>query len=237
MSERLAELHLRVQPPYDVIVQPARPGSDRLPRADLAHLKPSPGNRSILASPLDDDVVRRLNAEVKFREPFRPFAPVVLADKAPDYFTLDSRLRTCRSPAVSPNWPRSDPSVVHVNGTARVQTVTRIETPAAEVLEEFEECGCPVLINTSLKSRQADLRDAGHGAGLPGRVRLDGLLIEDWWVTSDEDRYSFWGFLGDGIVDTPDGGRCHRRTLIGRTRCSRPRHRLPAGRPRSGQGG
>src|SRR6266480_1002436 len=46
------------------------------------------GNRSILASPLLPDVAGRLNAAVKFREPFRPFAPVVLAGKAADYFQL-----------------------------------------------------------------------------------------------------------------------------------------------------
>src|SRR5262249_13402491 len=46
------------------------------------------GNRSILASPLQPDVVERLNATVKFREPFRPFAPVVLAAKGGEYFTL-----------------------------------------------------------------------------------------------------------------------------------------------------
>jgi carbamoyltransferase len=46
------------------------------------------GNRSILASPLRADVVERLNSTVKFREPFRPFAPVVLADKAADYLTV-----------------------------------------------------------------------------------------------------------------------------------------------------
>ena len=68
------------------------------------------GNRSILASPLLPDVVSRLNTAIKFREPFRPFAPVVLAARAPDYFDLDgSPPRSCRSPSPAPAWPATDP--------------------------------------------------------------------------------------------------------------------------------
>ncbi|MEO3748989.1 carbamoyltransferase C-terminal domain-containing protein [Plantactinospora sp. B5E13] len=145
------------------------------------------GNRSILASPFASGVVDRLNATVKFREPFRPFAPVVLADKAADYV----RLRQS-SPYMSIAAPVTDltrtqlPAIVHANGTARVQTVTRTQHPfLAEVLTAFGEItGHPVLINTSLNVKGKPI------CGTPDMALdcliatgLDALLIEGWWVT------------------------------------------------------
>jgi carbamoyltransferase len=146
------------------------------------------GNRSILASPLRPDVVERLNATVKFREPFRPFAPVVLASAAADYFTL---------PQPSPYMSTASrvtaltreclPAVVHVNGTARVQTVTADANPfLAEVLTEFAALtGHPVLINTSLNVKGKPIcgtpdmaLDCLAGSG------LDALMLEGWWVSA-----------------------------------------------------
>ena len=145
------------------------------------------GNRSILASPLNDDVVRRLNAEIKFREPFRPFAPVVLADKARDYFTLGQPSPYMSIASDVTGLARKViPSVVHVNGTARVQTVTRERNLLlAGILDAFGELtGVPVLINTSLNIKGKPI------CGTPDMALdcltesgLDGLLIEDWWVT------------------------------------------------------
>lgn len=146
------------------------------------------GNRSILASPLLPDVVQRLNATVKYREPFRPFAPVVLAAHAKDYFTLDQP-----TPFMSIASPVTDltrtkiPAVVHVNGTARVQTVTPAQNPfLATVLAEFATItGVPVLINTSLNVKGKPIAgtptmaaDTLTGSG------LDALLVGDWWVTT-----------------------------------------------------
>ncbi|MEV4197542.1 carbamoyltransferase family protein [Micromonospora globbae] len=145
------------------------------------------GHRSILASPLNAGVVDRLNATVKFREPFRPFAPVVLADKAADYVRLRQP-----SPFMSLAAPVTDltrdqlPAIVHVNGTARVQTVTREQHPfLADVLATFGEIiGHPVLINTSMNIKGKPI------CGTPDMALdclvesgLDALLIEDWWVT------------------------------------------------------
>lgn len=146
------------------------------------------GNRSILASPLLPDVVQRLNATVKYREPFRPFAPLVLAAHAKDYFTLDQP-----APFMSIASPVTDltrtkiPAVVHVNGTARVQTVTPAQNPfLASVLAEFAALtGVPVLINTSLNVKGEPIAgtptmavDTLTGSG------MDALLIGDWWVTT-----------------------------------------------------
>lgn len=146
------------------------------------------GNRSILASPLIPDVTGRLNAAVKFREPFRPFAPVVLAEYAADYFCLDQA-----SPFMSIAVPATRlardtiPAVVHANGTARVQTVAREDNPfLTDVLTCFAALtGVPVLINTSLNVKGMPISGTPEMAiGCLASSGLDGLMLDGgWWVS------------------------------------------------------
>ncbi|MGH3929551.1 MAG: carbamoyltransferase C-terminal domain-containing protein, partial [Pseudonocardiaceae bacterium] len=145
------------------------------------------GNRSILASPLRPDVVERLNATVKFREPFRPFAPIVLADAAGDYFTLPQPAPYMSIASGVTQLARDKiPPVVHANDTARVQTLAPEQnTFLAEVLGEFAALtGVPVLINTSLNVKGKPIcgtpemaLDCLAGSG------LDALMMEGWWIT------------------------------------------------------
>jgi carbamoyltransferase len=113
------------------------------------------GARSILASPIDPSMMQRLNL-LKDREDFRPVAPVVMAEEASRYFegcvdspfmlfVYDVRLEIAdRVPAIR-----------HVDGTARVQTVTREQQPRYyALLERFHQrTGVPVLVNTSFNTR------------------------------------------------------------------------------------
>lgn len=131
-------------------------------------------------------MVERLNATVKFRESFRPFAPVVLEDKAADYFTLGqpSPFMSIAS-GVTELTRRTVPAVVHANGTARVQTLTRQRNPfLAEVLTEFAELtGTPVLINTSLNIKGKPICGTPQMAlDCLTESGLDALLLEEWWV-------------------------------------------------------
>ncbi|MGD8374557.1 MAG: carbamoyltransferase [Acidobacteriota bacterium] len=113
------------------------------------------GSRSILAdarNPENKDVV---NLKIKFRESFRPFAPSVLADKAGEYFEMD-----CDSPymlhvAQVREDRRIIPSVTHVDGSARIQTVAREDNPLYyDLIQEFERrTGVAVIINTSFNVR------------------------------------------------------------------------------------
>ncbi|MET8048519.1 carbamoyltransferase C-terminal domain-containing protein [Streptosporangium sp. NPDC005286] len=145
------------------------------------------GNRSILASPLSEGVVERLNATVKFREPFRPFAPMILADHAADYFTLgqDAPFMSMASGVTDLARTRI-PAIVHANGTARLQTVTKDQNPFMHaVLEAFaRRTGVPVLINTSLNVKGKPIcgtpRMALDCLAVSG---LDALLLEGRWVT------------------------------------------------------
>ena len=113
------------------------------------------GGRSLLAHPGRKENLDRLNA-VKGREEFRPVAPMVLADRAAEIFS-DGPLPSpymLFTHSVAPGWRDRIPAVVHVDGTARVQTVDRAEQPLlATMLERFAaRTGLPVVVNTSLNT-------------------------------------------------------------------------------------
>ncbi|TDC81858.1 carbamoyltransferase C-terminal domain-containing protein [Actinomadura sp. 7K507] len=146
------------------------------------------GNRSILASPLLPDVIDRLNRDIKFREPFRPFAPVVLADHAQDFFELGEASSPFMSFAVA-GTPRGRcdlPEVFHRNGLARVQTVDAQRNPLlAAILTAFAaRTGIPVLINTSLNIKGKPIcGTADMALDCLTESGLDGLLLDDHWYT------------------------------------------------------
>ena len=112
------------------------------------------GHRSLLAHPGHAGNLERLN-DIKGREQFRPVAPMVLAERAPEIF--DGPLP---SPYmlfvhdVAPEWRERIPAVVHVDGTARLQTVDPATEPLlARMLTEFDRrTGIPVVVNTSLNT-------------------------------------------------------------------------------------
>lgn len=145
------------------------------------------GNRSILASPANPEVVKQLNDTVKFREPFRPFAPVTLTATASDYFTLPQPAPYMSIASRVTDLAREQiPAIVHANGTARVQTLTEGQNPfLAEVITEYAKItGVPVLINTSLNIKGKPI------CGTPEMALdcllasgLDAVMLEDWWVS------------------------------------------------------
>lgn len=112
------------------------------------------GNRSILADPRDPGMRDLVNAMVKKREAFRPFAPAVLEDKMKEHFDIDHpspfMLETCQ--VIS---PIDLPAITHVNGSARIQSVTDEVNPRyASLIRRFEKItGCPIILNTSFNVR------------------------------------------------------------------------------------
>jgi carbamoyltransferase len=110
------------------------------------------GNRSLLADPRKPEMKDILNKRVKHRQAFRPFAPIVLAERMKEVFEgdEDSPFMLIAKP-VRPEWRDKIPAIVHVDGTARVQTVREATNPMLyRLLKEFEALtGVPVLINTS----------------------------------------------------------------------------------------
>ena len=134
------------------------------------------GNRSILGDPRDPNTQAVLNQKIKFRESFRPFAPIVLEEKVAEWFELEAKspymllvaklkkhrllevrqeekalegidlLKTRRSEV---------PAITHVDNSARIQTVSAATNPLFHrLLQAFEaETGCPILVNTSFNIR------------------------------------------------------------------------------------
>jgi carbamoyltransferase len=151
------------------------------------------GGRSILASPIDPGMQAKLN-EIKDREDFRPVAPVVLEEKAHEWFASARR-----SPFmlfifdVRPEVADRIPAVRHVDGTARIQTINREQNPPYyDLLKAFEaRTGVPVLVNTSFNTR---------GEPIVGSPRD---AIESFW-TSPLDALVIGSFL---LEKRPSEGR------------------------------
>ncbi|MFH0855150.1 MAG: carbamoyltransferase C-terminal domain-containing protein [Candidatus Omnitrophota bacterium] len=113
------------------------------------------GDRSILGDSRDLSMPKKLNLEVKMREPFRPFAPSVLWEKSGEYFDFDREspymLFTAKARA---NKKNEIPAVVHADGSSRLQTIKKEDNPLFyDLLNEFyKKTGCPVIINTSFNA-------------------------------------------------------------------------------------
>src|SRR6266498_3948481 len=114
------------------------------------------GHRSILAAPHTTEMRDRLNREIKYREQFRPFAPVVPIDAAARYFDIPpggTRLARFMSGVfpVRPEWRSRLQAITHVDGTARVQVLERTMAPRLHALLEAygRRTGIPVVLNTS----------------------------------------------------------------------------------------
>ena len=112
------------------------------------------GNRSILADPRDASIKDQVNAAVKYRESFRPFAPSILEEHTHEWFEAPPNMTV---PYMEKVYPVKEhkrgqiPAVVHVDGTGRLQTVSRLTNPRFyELIQRFYEAtGVPVVLNTS----------------------------------------------------------------------------------------
>jgi len=110
------------------------------------------GNRSLMADPRGDEIKDRMN-EIKRRQKFRPFAPVIMEEHVHDYFDMPA---DCLSPymqfVATCKKPDEFPAIIHHDGTSRVQTVNAEQNPGLyELLSKFyKKTGCPMLVNTSL---------------------------------------------------------------------------------------
>ena len=125
------------------------------------------GNRSILADPRTAEMKDILNKRVKHRQAFRPFAPIVLEERANEIFEGpgDSPFMLMAK-HVSPAWKDKIPAIVHVDGTARVQTVNERANPTLyRLIKEFDALtGVPVLLNTSFNVKGEPIVERPHEA-------------------------------------------------------------------------
>jgi carbamoyltransferase len=149
------------------------------------------GNRSILADPRNPDMKDIVNAKIKFREPYRPFAPSVLAECAEKYFDLPQA--ECHHPArhmlyvvpVRENHRSSLPAVTHVDGTGRLQTVFRNQSPLYyRLIERFGQAtGVPVVLNTSFNLKgQPIVNTPAQAFDTFSKCGMDNLVMERFLV-------------------------------------------------------
>jgi carbamoyltransferase len=149
------------------------------------------GSRSILADPRNPEMKDIVNAKIKFREPYRPFAPSVLAESAEMYFDLPDAMR--HRPArymlyvvpVKRNQQQILPAITHVDGTGRLQTVFRAQSPRYYgLIERFGQAtGVPVVLNTSFNLRGEPIVNTPANAfNTFSKSEMDALVMENFLI-------------------------------------------------------
>jgi len=146
------------------------------------------GNRSILADPRSHKAKDIINSKVKFREWFRPFAPICKEEKASIYFDVSENVSykyMSFSPPVREEYRKQLPAITHVDGSSRLQTVSVDQNKFIyEVLDSFEELtGIPVLINTSFNTKgRAILTRYLEAIKVLDSTGLDAVVLDDYYI-------------------------------------------------------
>jgi len=138
------------------------------------------GNRSIIADPRRDDMKDILNARIKHREKFRPFAPSILLEATGDYFDQsypDPFMIKVYN--VLAEKRKEIPAVTHVDGTGRLQTVDKQHAPLYwSLINAFGELtGTPVILNTSFNENEPIVQSPAEAIDCFARTHMDALAI------------------------------------------------------------
>lgn len=140
------------------------------------------GNRSILADPSRTDAKDLLNAKIKRRESFRPFAPSILKEATGDYFEeIDSVPFMEKVFVIKPEMRDKIPAVTHVDGTGRLQTVEERDNPRYyQLIKAFgKKSGVPILLNTSFNENEPIVNSIGEAVDCFLRTKMDMLVLEN----------------------------------------------------------
>ncbi len=143
------------------------------------------GNRSILADPRRADMREIINSKIKFREKFRPFAPSVLEERHDDYF-----VGSAPDPFMIHVYPvrdsrkRTIPAVTHVDGSGRLQTVSRATNPIYwRLIKAFEtRTGVPVVLNTSFNENEPIVHRPAEALDCFLRTKMDAIVLGEYVV-------------------------------------------------------
>jgi carbamoyltransferase len=148
------------------------------------------GNRSLLADPRRPEMRNILNQKVKHREDFRPFAPSVMAEHADDWFETGKHTISHEfmlfAPKVKPDRRDRIPAIVHQDGTARIQLVSRKSNPRFhELISAFhEKTGVPVVINTSFNDSEPIVCSPMDAIVTFRKSGIDALVMDDVVLTA-----------------------------------------------------
>ena len=160
------------------------------------------GSRSIIADPRHDDIQEIVNQKIKFREPYRPFAPSVLADKAKEWFLFSGNvaLHTPESFMLSIVEVKEEkksliPAITHVDGTARVQLVWEEVNPDYYKLINtfYSKTGVPVILNTSFNLRGEPIVNSPYDAIITfsysdmDYLAIPPFIVKNYWKFGGRD--------------------------------------------------
>jgi carbamoyltransferase len=144
------------------------------------------GNRSILSDARDNKIKDLINAKIKHREAFRPFAPVVLLERSKEFFevTQPDPFMTL-APRIHPDKLALIPAAAHVDGTGRIQTIERSANPRYYgVIEEYAKItGIPVILNTSFNRQEPVVNSPEQAISCFHRTDMDILVMGDYYTT------------------------------------------------------
>jgi carbamoyltransferase len=146
------------------------------------------GSRSLLADPRRQDMRDIINLKIKFREKFRPFAPSVLEEHVADYFEVDEPSPFMeRVLPIRPEKRPQIPAVTHVDGSGRLQTVSRRTNPLYwELIDRFRRrTGVPMLLNTSLNENEPIVRTPDEAVSCFQRTAMDMLVLGNLVIERD----------------------------------------------------
>lgn len=138
------------------------------------------GNRSIVVDPRRPDMKDILNAKIKRRESFRPFAPSILRESVGEFFETDTDVPFMQQVfRIRPEKRSSIPAVTHVDGTGRLQTVTESQNPLYYLLiREFgKRTGIPMLLNTSFNENEPIVNRPEEALDCFLRTKMDVLVL------------------------------------------------------------
>ena len=146
------------------------------------------GNRSILGDPRSEKMKDILNEKIKHREKFRPFAPSILEEYTSEYFDID-----IPSPymllVAKVKKPEVIPAITHIDGTGRLQTVSKKSNPLYYNLinEFFNQTGVPVLINTSMNVRgEPIVNTPEHAFSMLLKTDMDAIVMGNYLIQKGE---------------------------------------------------
>lgn len=140
------------------------------------------GNRSILADPRNADIKNIINSKIKLREDFRPFAPSVLEEHYIKYF--DTNQPSPYMSRIMPVISDKIPGVTHIDGTARIQTVSKESNEKYYNLinEFYKVTGIPMLLNTSFNCQEPIVETPNDAVNTFKKCGLDILIINNWII-------------------------------------------------------
>jgi len=144
------------------------------------------GNRSILADPRKNEMKDILNARIKKREWFRPFAPAILLENLGEYFEKDyPEPFMLKVYQFKEDKKKIVPAVTHIDGTGRLQTVTKDENPLFwQLIREFEKItGVPILLNTSFNENEPIVCKPQEALDCFLRTKMDVLVMGNYCIT------------------------------------------------------